>query len=206
MIKNIFLFGFSGHALVVADCLDSKIMELKGYFDREEKLAPYPLKYFGNERNININEIINDEFAFPSVGNNEIRKRLVELFDAKNINQIVISNPKAIISNYSEIGLSTLIGPGAIVNSGATIGIGVIINSGAIIEHECQIGNFAHIAPGATLAGNVQIGESSFIGANSVVKEGVKIGSNVIIGAGSVVLHNVSDNEVWVGNPAKKLR
>jgi acetyltransferase-like isoleucine patch superfamily enzyme len=62
-----------------------------------------------------------------------------------------------------------------------------------------------HIAPGAVLAGNISVGENSFIGANSVVRQGVKIGSGVILGAGSVVIKNIPDNEIWAGNPAKKL-
>lgn len=62
------------------------------------------------------------------------------------------------------------------------------------------------IAPGAVLAGNVMVGENSFIGANSVVKQGVTIGNGVTVGAESVVIKNIPDNEIWVGNPAKKLK
>lgn len=63
-----------------------------------------------------------------------------------------------------------------------------------------------HIAPGVVLAGNVTVGENSFIGANSVLKQDVKIGSGVTVGAGSVVIKDIPDNEIWVGNPAKKLK
>jgi acetyltransferase-like isoleucine patch superfamily enzyme len=51
----------------------------------------------------------------------------------------------------------------------------------------------------------VQIGAGCFIGANSVIKQGICIGKNSIIGAGSVVICNIDDNQVWVGNPAKRL-
>jgi maltose O-acetyltransferase len=54
-----------------------------------------------------------------------------------------------------------------------------------------------------TKIGRVQIGRETFIGACSVILPGVTIGSNVIIGAGSVVTHDIPDNCVAVGNPAR---
>lgn len=45
-----------------------------------------------------------------------------------------------------------------------------------------------------------------WIGRNVYIKAGVHIGNGVIIGAGSVVTKDIPDYEVWVGNPAKKIR
>ena len=49
------------------------------------------------------------------------------------------------------------------------------------------------------------IGNNCFIGANAVIKENTTVEDNVTIGAGSVVLKNVSNGQVFVGNPAKKI-
>ncbi len=54
-----------------------------------------------------------------------------------------------------------------------------------------------------TKIGLVKIGNNVFIGANSLILPGVKIGNNVIVGAGSVVTHDVPDNSVVAGNPAR---
>lgn len=54
-----------------------------------------------------------------------------------------------------------------------------------------------------TKIGNVKIGNQVFIGAESVVLPGVCIGSRVIIGANSTVTHNIPDNVVAAGSPAK---
>jgi acetyltransferase-like isoleucine patch superfamily enzyme len=43
------------------------------------------------------------------------------------------------------------------------------------------------------------------IGANATILSGNVIGTYALIGAGSVVTKNVGDNELWVGNPAKKI-
>lgn len=51
----------------------------------------------------------------------------------------------------------------------------------------------------------VKIGSNVFIGMNTIILRGVIVGDNVIIGAGSVVTKDIPANEVWAGNPAKKI-
>lgn len=54
-----------------------------------------------------------------------------------------------------------------------------------------------------TKIGRVTIGDNVFIGAESVVLPGVTIGNNVIVGANSTVTHDIPDNTVVAGTPAK---
>ena len=54
-----------------------------------------------------------------------------------------------------------------------------------------------------TKIGRVTIGDNVFIAAESVVLPGVTVGSNVIIGANSTVTHDVPDNCVVAGSPAR---
>ena len=56
---------------------------------------------------------------------------------------------------------------------------------------------------GYTKIGRVVIGDNTFIGAESVVMPGVSIGKNVIVGANSTVTHNIPDNVVAAGTPAR---
>lgn len=56
-----------------------------------------------------------------------------------------------------------------------------------------------------TKIGRVTIGDNVFIGAESVILPGVTIGNNVIIGANSTVTHDIPDNTVAAGSPAKVL-
>jgi len=49
----------------------------------------------------------------------------------------------------------------------------------------------------------VTIGSRVFVGAGSIILPGVNIGTDVIVGAGSVVTHDVPDNSVVAGNPAR---
>ena len=68
-----------------------------------------------------------------------------------------------------------------------------------ILAHDAS----TYIFIGKTRAANVTIGNDVFIGASSTVLPGVHIGNRVIIGAGSIVTHDIPDNSVAVGNPAK---
>ena len=51
----------------------------------------------------------------------------------------------------------------------------------------------------------IKIGNDVFIGANSIILKGVSIGDRVIVGAGSVVTKSIPNDEIWAGNPAKKI-
>ena len=56
---------------------------------------------------------------------------------------------------------------------------------------------------GYTKIGGVKVGNNVFVGADTVILPSVTIGNNVIIGAHSTVTHDITDNSVVVGSPAK---
>lgn len=68
-----------------------------------------------------------------------------------------------------------------------------------ILCHDASTKPFLNL----TKIGRVTIGDNVFIGAESVVLPGVTIGNNVIIGANSTVTHDVPDNTVVAGSPAR---
>lgn len=56
------------------------------------------------------------------------------------------------------------------------------------------------------IAQPISIGDNVWIGGNATILMGVTIGRNAVIGAGSVVTHDIPNNAVAVGNPAKVIR
>ena len=68
-----------------------------------------------------------------------------------------------------------------------------------ILCHDASTKSFLNY----TKIGRVNIGNNVFIGAESVVLPGVTIGNNVIIGANSTVTHDIPDNSVAAGSPAR---
>ena len=111
-----------------------------------------------------------------------------------------------------------------LISMGMTVGKNFVRLNGVILDpSHCwliEIGDNVTMAPRVhilchdastktflnyTKIGRVTIGSNVFIGAESVVLPGVTIGNNVIIGANSTVTHNVPDNTVVAGSPARVL-
>jgi sugar O-acyltransferase (sialic acid O-acetyltransferase NeuD family) len=208
-LRDIAIFGYSGHAYIAIDILNTQGRIVTHYCTKNEfRNNPYSLNYLGFEDDLNILNSIKESFDFfIAIGSNVNRQKVfnivVDFIKTKPVNAV---HKNSIVSGKSSLGNGILIGAGVVINTLATIYDGVICNTACIIEHECLIGSFAHIGPGAVLAGGVQIGKRTFVGSNAVIKQGVKIGNDVTVGAGTVVLFDVPDNVTIVGNPGRILK
>lgn len=204
--NSIAILGYSGHSFVVLDAAKEMGLDVLYYCEKNQNFFnPFEINYLGDEGSEYFNWNAVDGFIL-GIGDNKIRQKVADLIVTKKKSLLNVIHPSAIISNYATFGTGNFFAANVVVNALAKIADHCILNTGCIVEHECVVESGAHIAPGAVLAGNVMVGENSFIGANSVVKQGVTIGRGVTVGAGSVVIKNIPDNEIWVGNPAKKLK
>lgn len=95
------------------------------------------------------------------------------------------------------------IGKGTILGYGA---LGIVIHSRVVIGENCFI--FQHVTLGGTTHKYEvpQVGNNVMIGAGAKVLGPVKIGNDVVIGANSVVIHDIPDNCLAVGIPAKVIK
>ena len=88
------------------------------------------------------------------------------------------------------------------------IGTFTYINSryGVEIQDDVQIGSHCSIYSHSTIdnkQGKIILKHNCKIGTHSTIMPNVTIGKNSIIGAYSFVTSDVSDNELWIGVPAK---
>lgn len=79
---------------------------------------------------------------------------------------------------------------------------------GIVINEETIIGDYVWIYQNVTIGkmygkGSPVIGNNVLLFAGAKVIGDVKIGNNVVVGANAVVTHDVPDNAVVVGIPAK---
>lgn len=152
--------------------------------------------------NQHINRQKNSQSAIICVSDNKLKKNIY--FDLNgNIPFSSSIHPGSIISPLAKLGDCLIINANAVIQPYAQIGSGVMIHSGVIVEHDNIIGNFSNLAPGVTLAGGVTVGEGTTIYTGTSIAPSVAIGSNTIVGAGSLVLHDLPDNVVAYGSPAK---
>lgn len=100
---------------------------------------------------------------------------------------------------------------GLMIAPSTKVGWGLYIGHpcGIVINHTAVIGNNVNLSQFTTIGSNeikaATIGNNVYIGPNVCIVDDVKIGNNVTRGAGAVVTHDIPDNEVFAGNPAKKI-
>lgn len=196
-----YLFGASGHCKVVIDIIQKSNLDTIEYIIDDnpniELIDSIPVILRPN------NDLLIDKSLIITIGNNQIRKKIVRKIAA---NYLIALHPKSIIANHVSIGEGSVIMAGAILNSNVKVGEHCIINSAAVVEHDCVIRDFVHVSPNVSLAGNVTIGEGTHVGIGAVIIQGVKIGNWVTIGAGAIILNDVPDYAVIVGNPGKIIK
>jgi len=126
--------------------------------------------------------------------------------------------------HLSNINATATIGKNCKVHSHVWIGNNVKIGDNCKIEAFCfipdgvEIGHNVFLGPRVTFTNDkyppsfgkgwldtfVEDGVS--IGAGAVILPGIRLDKGCRIGAGAVVTKNVPADEVWVGNPARKLK
>lgn len=126
------------------------------------------------------------------------------------------------------IGDGTRLGTFVEVQKGASIGKRCKISSHTFICEGVDIGDNVFVGHGVMFTNTIvprsvnsegrlqteadwqlertRIEDGASIGSGSVILCGITIGRDAVIGAGAVVTKSVPSGEVWVGNPARRLR
>ena len=108
------------------------------------------------------------------------------------------------IGNAVEIGANSFVARGSLTDT--VIGDGTKIDALVHIPHNAKIGQNCELIAGTIIGGSDIIGNTCWIGMNSTIKDNIQIGNNVIVAAGAVVIHQVGDEDVVAGVPAKSIK
>lgn len=192
------------------------------YFLNEFKLGhnnPFPVAFTTNKEYITKNifkglpvvpfEELEKHYSpseyklFAPVTSNELREKIYNEGKKKGYNFISYISSKC-TNLTSNIGENCFILEDNTLQPFTTIGNNVVLWSGNHIGHHSVIEDNVFFTSHVVMSGHCHIKKGAFLGVNSTLRDGITIGENSIIGMGSVVTKNVPDNEVWVGNPAKK--
>ena len=92
------------------------------------------------------------------------------------------------------------------ISCNVTIGDFNIFNGYIPVGHDAIIGNYNVFMPSVNVSGGVEIDNCNFFGVQSVVLQYQNVGSNVRIGANSVVMRTAKDGNLYMGNPATKVK
>ncbi|AGK52655.1 acetyltransferase [Bacillus sp. 1NLA3E] len=203
---NIAIIGQGGHSKVITDLLSlSKKHSIIGYFDdRHIDLTVKDNTFFGPVIMVKkLLDYFKDIKVIIAIGDNKIRKKIVERLGFSEESYITLIHPSAIISPSAKIGTGTVIMAYSVVQADTEIGRHSIINTSTVIEHDNVIGDFVHVSPNVTLTGAVQIEEGVHIGAGASIIPNLSIGEWSVIGAGATVINCIPSFCTAVGVPAK---
>lgn len=205
------IFGASGHAREIAFILRSLGQKVDFFVANDSPnhiLSEVPVIPENNffELSFTQETTIN---AFVAIGNNGIRKAVVEKIKAiiPHISFPNLFHSSVIKDEFEmaiELGEGNIFFPGTIMTTDIRIGNHNHFNSNTSISHDCKIGDFNTISPRTTIAGNVRIGNFNFFGTGAVVINNLSVADNLTIGAGAVVVNNLSESGTYLGIPAKR--
>jgi acetyltransferase EpsM len=201
--------GAGGHSKVITDLiqLDTNNQMIAFLDDRYTNLALKDGIYTGPIDSANKLLRIHPDLKFIiAIGNNMLRKEMVNRLGVQDECYATLIHPTAWISPSVTIGVGTVVMPLAVINADSYIGKHTIINTAAIIEHDNHISDYVHISPHATLTGAVKVEEGVHIGAGASVIPNLDIGEWSTIGAGATVIKSIPPSSTAVGVPAKVIK
>ena len=209
-MEKIIIIGGGGHAKVLISVIKKSLLyDVVGYTDFNDQGSILGVNCLGNDSKLK--EILSQGITNAAIGVGQVNVTQKRFEVVNKIKKIGFDFP-VIISKDSIVNEDALLDEGAqifdgvVINSGTRIGKFSIINTQSTIEHDCKIGNFCHIATNAVLSGGVEVGDFAMIGSNSVVVQYKKITTKCMIGSGCVVTKDITDEGVYVGNPARMIR
>jgi sugar O-acyltransferase (sialic acid O-acetyltransferase NeuD family) len=216
MQKKILVIGTGGNSIDILDCLNEineargeTIYECLGFLDDDKN--KWGKRLFGIPvlGPLTEGEKYKDCFFISGIGSptSFLNKRsIIDTLKISIEKFETIVHPTASVSKMAKLGYGSVVFQQVTVTSGVHIGSHVVILPSTVVSHDDDIGDYTCIAGGVCISGDVRVGESCYIGTNATIRNGLIIGNRCLIGMGSVVLHDVPDDSVVVGNPARLLR
>ena len=205
MSKKLILIGASGHGKVVADIAIKKGYEILGFLDDNPEVKDvmgFPVL----GKVADAEQFIGNTEMCVTIGNAQIRSRIMTELLGKGAMFPVLIHPNAVIGMNVELGAGTVVMAGAVINPCVIIGKGCIVNTCASVDHDCVLEDYVHVSVGARIAGTVHMGMNTWIGAGATVKNNVNVCGDCMIGAGAVAVKDIEEVGTYIGVPARRTK
>ena len=211
-MKNVVIFGASGHGGVVLDCLEKEgKYNVVGFLDSFKKKGRRHCGYeiLGNEFDLPyLIDKYNISGGFVAVGDNWIRKNIVERIAGISPEFEFIStvHPSVILGRDVKIGNGVVVMPGVVINANTEVGDFCILNTFSSIDHDSIMQDYSSLAPRVCIGGSFNLGKFSAICLGAQIIESISIGEHTVVGAGSLVVRDLDSFVLSYGSPARVIR
>lgn len=168
MSKKLLILGAGEHGKVVREVALSITDNYLPRYSKVDFLDDYADNAIGKIKDLE-NYVGVYEELFCGIGNNSIRKKLLEKAEILGYEISILVHPTAYISSSAVIGKGTVVEPKAIVNTNSIIGKGSVISVGAIIDYDVLVGKYVHVNAGAICKAGSKIQESRKVNAGEII-------------------------------------
>ena len=212
-MKDIAIFGAGGFGREVA-CLIKRINEKEptwnfiGFFDDNEALKGTRNEYGKVLGGMDVMNAWDKELGVViTIGVPQVLSKIVSKIQNENIIFPNLIDPTVdfLDSENVRIGKGNVICAKCFISCNVNMGDFNLYNVGVGIGHDSSLGNYNVIMPNVNISVGVQINDCNMLGVKSTVLQYLKIGSNVKLGANSLLMRNAKDDNLYIGNPAKKM-
>lgn len=138
-----------------------------------------------------------------AIGENKIRKKIVERLKHKNFKYPIIKHPSIHCATSVNLEEGTIIQAGSILSVNVNIGKHSYINFNCTIGHDSIIEDYVTLSPGVNLSGTNKIKTGVLIGTGTATKQNISIDEWSIIGGGTIIGKNIPSYSVYYGSSGK---
>lgn len=137
-----------------------------------------------------------------------LRAKLLTLCGAQLAQHARIAHGTYIRSSKLQMGERSTINVHCIIDNWVAVTIGRYVGLGPGVQVLTATHDMSETVPraGAMRYATVKIGDGAWIGAGAVLLPGVRVGRGAVVAAGAVVTHDVPENALVAGVPARVLR
>lgn len=212
-MKDIALFGAGGFGREVA-CLINMINKVKptwnliGFFDDGKPIGEdvtYGKVLGGIEE---LNQWKSELAVAIPVATPETLKRIIDKISNPLVYFPNLIAPDVVFfdENQTKIGKGNIITSRCLFSTNVSLGDFNLFNCAVLVGHDTSLGNCNVIMSSVNISGGIEIGDYNFFGVQSVLLQYIKVGNKTRVGANSVVIRNTKDGNLYVGNPAVKMK
>ena len=210
-MKSLIIIGGEGHGSVIASCItDNKRFdpkyewEIAGFInDYDKEVDGYPVL----GKLLDINKFVEKGYYF--IWAIHLIQRNVKTYNLYKQCNIPKDRLATIVHHSAFLGENVILEPGVVIMPHVyiaprtKIGESTMVKANSLVGHDVQTNILCHLAMGSITGSYVQLGICSDVASGANVLNNIVIGDYAMAGASSLITHNIPNNEIHVGVPAR---